>query len=69
MASEAYDTSHLVEGTKDNKILSFRTKLETADLSEQSDIDELNAIIAEVAAEDPAQAETLKEEFMAKKIA
>lgn len=51
------------------KILHFREKLASADLSKQEDVEELNGIIAEVAAENEAQAETLKEEFLAKKIA
>lgn len=49
-------------------LLEFRTLLDKADLNEQSEIDSLNALIQQVAEIDPAQAETLKQEFVDKKI-
>ncbi len=49
-------------------VLEFRTLLQSADLSNQTEIDELNSLIDQVASIDESQAETLKEEFVAKKI-
>jgi hypothetical protein len=49
-------------------VLNFRTELGDADLSNQEDIDKLNAMIEKVKAIDESQAETLKQEFMDRKI-
>src|SRR5690606_20147342 len=45
-------------------VLEFRSQLESADLDNQEQIDELNKLISEVAEIDESQAETLKQEFM-----
>lgn len=55
------------EGMND-LVLSFRSKLESSELSNQEDVDQLNSLIAKVAELDPDQAETLKQEFLNKKI-
>lgn len=55
------------EGLND-LVLNFRTELSSADLSNQEDIDKLNSIIEQVKMIDESQAETLKQEFVDKKI-